>query len=260
MGQPYFVVDAFADALFCGNPAGVLPLAGPMDEALMQKIAFENNLAETAFAYREGDSYRLRWFTPCAEIDLCGHATLGTAYVLANFVEPGSQTFRFMTRSGLLTVTRRGDLYEMDFPSRMPQAVPVTPEMGRALGRAPKAAWLSRDLLLEYDTEASIRALAPDFAAVAALPDGMAVIVTAPGNGCDFVSRFFAPKVGISEDPVTGSSHSTLTPFWAQRLGKAKLTARQLSKRGGALYCEDAGERVKIAGKAVLYLKGELSV
>lgn len=260
MGQAYYVVDAFADGPFSGNPAGVLPLAGPMDEALMLRIAAQNNLAETAFVYRDGDVYRIRWFTPCAEVDLCGHATLGTAFVLANFVEPDAQGFRFMSRSGLLSVMRRGELYEMDFPSRMPERTALTADMARALGIAPVAAWRARDLLLEYETEEQIRALAPDFTALCALPDGMGVIVTAPGREQDFISRFFAPKIGINEDPVTGSSHSTLIPFWAQRLGRAKLTARQLSKRGGALWCEDAGERVKIAGKARLYLKGELSV
>jgi len=255
----YYVVDAFAEEAFSGNPAGVLPLDGPMAPERMQKIAAENNLSETAFVCREGEDYRLRWFTPRTEVDLCGHATLGAAYVLANFVEPAAGLFRFMTQSGLLTVTRRGDLFEMDFPSRMPREIPVAPDMERALGVAPGAAYLSRDLMLTLASTEEVRGLTPDFAALCAL-EGFGVIVTAPGEGCDFVSRFFVPKAGIPEDPVTGSAHSTLVPFWAKRLGKTVFVARQLSERGGTLYCEDAGERVKIAGKARLYLSGELSL
>lgn len=255
----YFVVDAFTDELFRGNPAGVcLPETWP-DEAVMQSIASENNLAETAFVVRSGDHYDLRWFTPEVEVDLCGHATLATAYVLANFVDGGAQEMRFHTQSGVLTVCRRGDLYEMDFPARKPEPVDVTPLMERALGVPVLEAHLSRDLLLLVRGEEDVRRIEPDYSVMRQIPGCFAVVATAAGEEADFVSRFFAPGAGVAEDPVTGSSHATLVPFWAERLGKSRLLARQLSKRGGALYCEDCGGRVKIAGNAVLYLKGEIS-
>lgn len=254
----YFVVDAFADRLFQGNPAGVCLVESPLDDAVMQSIAAENNLAETAFVMPWEDGYCLRWFTPEVEIDLCGHATLASAFVLSRFESGTPETLRFHTRSGLLTVTKQGDLFTMDFPARKPRAVPVLPMMEQALGCPVKEAHMARDCLLLVDGEETVRSLKPDMELLRRIPDTFAVIVTARGNEADFVSRFFAPNAGVPEDPVTGSSHATLIPFWAGRLGKKRMTARQLSKRGGTLYCEDCGDRVNISGKAVLYLSGEI--
>ena len=257
----YFVADAFTDALFGGNPAGVCLLAAPLDTALMQQIAAENNLAETAFLLRRDDGdYDLRWFTPEVEIDLCGHGTLASAFVLHDIVRTNADIYRFHTKSGLLTVTPRGDLYEMDFPARPPRPVEITPQMRAALGCHILEAHRSRDLLLLLESEAAVRDLRPDFAALAALPESFGIIVTAADDSGGFVSRFFAPGAGIPEDPVTGSAHATLIPFWAARLGENRLTARQLSKRGGTLYCENCGARVKIAGRAALYLAGEIHI
>lgn len=256
----YYVVDAFTDKIFSGNPAGVCLAPQALDSALMQSIAAENNLAETAFVTPRGDDYDLRWFTPEAEIDLCGHATLGTAFVLANFEEPGRDVMRFHTLSGLLTVTKRGELFEMDFPARGPVPVPADTRLEKALGVPVLEAHLSRDLLVLVENEQSLRGIRPDFALLGEIPDCLAVAVTAKGEDADFVSRFFAPGVGVPEDPVTGSSHATLIPFWSERLGKKTMTARQLSKRGGTLYCENCGDRVKIAGRAALYLSGEIYV
>ena len=243
----YFVVDAFAEHVFGGNPAGVCVLEKPMDAELMQRIAAENNLSETAFVYRrEMGKYDLKWFTPKAEIDLCGHATLGTAYVVANFVDRE------------LTVVRKGAYFEMDFPSRMPKQIPVTQEMEEVIGMPIAGAYLSRDLVLELENEAAVKNCVPDFEKMLHMEQGLGCVVTAKGSECDFVSRCFFPKLGVNEDPVTGSAHSSLIPFWAERLEKKELMAEQWSERGGKLLCVDDGERVKIAGKAVLYLQGEL--
>ena len=254
----YFVVDAFAEEVFKGNPAGVCLLEEWLDDQTLQHIAAENNLAETAFVVSRGDQYELRWFTPETEIDLCGHATLASAFVLTRFVNPNQTVLRFSTMSGELTVERQGDLFVMDFPARKPVQIPVTRQMEEAIGVPVREAHRSRDLLLLIDSEEQVRSLKPDLGLVARLPDCFALIVTAKGDKADFVSRFFVPNAGIPEDPVTGSSHSTLIPFWADKLQKQKMTARQLSKRGGTLYCEQCGERVKIAGRAVLYLQGEI--
>lgn len=255
----YFVVDAFAEHVFGGNPAGVCVLEKAMDTELMQRIAAENNLSETAFVYRhEMGKYDLKWFTPKAEIDLCGHATLGTAYVVANFVDPEVETMTFSTLSGELTVVRKGAYFEMDFPSRMPKQIPVTQEMEEVIGMPITGAYLSRDLVLELENENAVKNCAPDFEKMLHMEQGTGCVVTAKGSGCDFVSRCFSPKMGVNEDPVTGSAHSSLIPFWAERLEKKELLAEQWSERGGKLFCVDAGERVKIAGKAVLYLQGEL--
>lgn len=254
----YFIIDAFAERLFEGNQAGVCLLDEWIERGKMQAIAFENNLAETAFVVRRGDEFELKWFTPTVEIDLCGHATLAASYVVSRFVDEAIGQMRFHTASGLLTVEKDGELFVMDFPARVPVSVPVTEEMLRAIGAPVLEAHLSRDLLLLVENESEVRSLSPDIAAIENLPDGKAVIVTARGEDADFVSRFFAPKMGIAEDPVTGSAHATLVPFWAERLEKTKLIARQLSRRGGTLFLEHLGERVKIAGKAQLYLEGEL--
>lgn len=257
----YFVVDSFAETVFGGNPAGVCVLEEPISAEIMQRIAAENNLSETAFVYKkELGKYDLKWFTPKAEIDLCGHATLGTAFVIANFVDIQVKEMEFSTLSGILTVAKRGELFEMDFPSRMPKEIPVTEEMEKAIGRKPLAAYLSRDLILLLEDEKAVVQLEPDFLKVLALTEGLGVVVTAKGREYDFVSRCFFPKLGVNEDPVTGSAHSSLIPFWAKRLGKESMVARQVSQRSGVLHCKDGGERVLISGGAVLYLKGELFV
>lgn len=255
----YFVVDAFTDRLFSGNPAGVCLLDDWPDATVMQNIAMENNLAETAFLVRESSgAYGLRWFTPETEIDLCGHATLASAFVLMNEVRAVSGSVEFHTKSGTLTVSQSGDVFTMDFPSRPPVPCEVPPMLEQALGASVLEAHASRDLLVLLESEDAVRSLRPDFALLKQLKDVFAVIATARGTDCDFVSRFFAPGVGVPEDPVTGSSHSTLIPFWHARLGKKQMTARQLSARGGALMCEYCGDRVKIGGTAVCYLRGEI--
>jgi len=259
----YYVVDAFADGPFTGNPAGVCLLEEPLSAELMQKIAAQNNLAETAFVCQNGDDYDLRWFTPATEINLCGHATLASAFVLHNFARK-QEEYKFHTMSGLLTVRPQGDLFEMDFPAWPVQPVEITELMQQAVGCDILEAHAARDLLLVLENEAAMRAVTPDFAAMIEIPDYHGVVATTAKTesceGCDFVSRVFAPKVGIPEDHVTGSVHSELIPFWAARLGKDKLLARQLSRRGGTLYCENRGGRVNIAGKARLYLTGEIYV
>jgi len=259
MNLPLYQVDAFTSTLFSGNPAAVVILDEWLPDVVLQAIAAENNLAETAFVIAKGDVCPLRWFTPALEIDLCGHATLATADVLFRRYYRDLGRITFATRSGELIVSREGGLLSMDFPSRPGRRVDVTETLVSALGTRPREAWLTRDLLVVFDSEDQVKGFRPDFSRIAAL-DAFALIITAPGAEVDFVSRFFAPKAGIPEDPVTGSSHCTLTPYWAGRLGKRALTARQLSARGGELRCELRGDRVVIAGTAVEYLRGEISV
>jgi predicted PhzF superfamily epimerase YddE/YHI9 len=261
MQLPIYQVDAFADRVFRGNPAAVCPLETWLPDATMQAIAAENNLSETAFFVREGSDYALRWFTPAVEVDLCGHATLASGYVVMRFLEPQRESVSFRTaKAGTLTVTRRADMLVMDFPTRPAVPAAAPPGLFAALGGTPREVLRARDHLVVYGSAAEIAALAPDLAALAKV-DCWAVIVTAPGdNGVDFVSRFFAPAQGILEDPVTGSAHCTLVPYWANRLGKTEFEARQLSRRGGALSCALDGDRVSIAGKAVLYLEGRIEV
>ncbi len=254
----YYIVDAFAERLFEGNPAGVCVLDEWPDGSVMQSIAFENNLAETAFVIKRDRYYDLRWFTPEAEIDLCGHATLASAFVITKFIDSNATVMDFHTMSGILSVKKANGLYEMDFPARKPVPVRVVPLMEQALGVPVLEAYLARDMLLLVESEQKVRDLKPNLDLIAQIPNCFAAIVTAKGAAVDFVSRFFAPNAGIPEDPVTGSSHATLIPFWAERLHKSKMTAKQLSKRGGTLFCENCGERVKISGKAALYLQGEI--
>ncbi len=255
-----YQVDAFTGRVFGGNPAAVVPLEAWLPDPVMQSIAAENNLAETAFFVRNKDAWDLRWFTPAVEVDLCGHATLASAYVLYERLGVTDAVVSFDTRSGRLHVKREGDFLVMDFPSWMPKPLPPPPTLAKALGIAPREVLMSRDLMAVFDNEAQIKALDPDMTAIAKL-DTFAVIVTAPGkDGTDFVSRFFAPAKGIPEDPVTGRAHCTLTPYWAQRLGKTELRARQISARGGDLVCRYLGERVTIAGQAVMYLEGTITV
>jgi PhzF family phenazine biosynthesis protein len=261
MKIPYYQVDVFTDRLFKGNPAGVclLPSGWPAAE-LMQQIAFENNLSETAFVVRRGGAFDLRWFTPAMEVDLCGHATVAPAHVL--FRETGLEGDRieFQTQSsGIVSVERKGERLILDFPARPPAPCAAPADLDRVLGKKPDEIWRSRDYLMVFPSEDDILAMKPDFAGMLNW-DCLGVIVTAPGKEVDFVSRFFAPRAGVNEDPVTGSSHSTLIPYWARRLNKADLHTRQLSARGGELFCRDAGDRVKIGGSAVTYSRGEINV
>jgi PhzF family phenazine biosynthesis protein len=256
----YYIVDAFSDTLFSGNQAGVCLLDEFLKDEIMQNIAAENNLAETAFVVKRKNYYDLRWFTPTKEIDLCGHATLASAFIVTNYLDSGISMIDFRTKSGVLPVKKIDDLFEMDFPSRKPEKIEVTSLMEQAAGVAVLEAHKSRDMLLLLENEKQVENLQPDLSLVAKLPDCFGLIVTAKGDSADFVSRFFAPNAGIPEDPVTGSSHSTLIPFWAEKLGKEKMTAKQLSKRGGTLYCENCGNRVKISGRATLYLQGKIFV
>lgn len=257
----YYIVDAFAQKPFEGNPAGVLVRDEWLEDGLMQQIAAENNLSETAFAVREGAHYRLRWFTPAVEVSMCGHATLATAFVILNLVDPGGEAVAFETRSGRLTVTRQGDLLQMDFPVRNQSPVDITETMRRAAGGMPVlSAQGGYNLMLELPDASSVREMIPDYDAICALDTYHGVIVTAPGDDCDFVSRFFAPNMGVNEDPVTGSTHTSLTPYWAARLGRHAMTARQLSRRGGTLHVTLHDDRVLIAGSARLYLRGRIEL
>jgi predicted PhzF superfamily epimerase YddE/YHI9 len=257
MRIPLYQIDAFAEGPFTGNPAAVCPLDAWLPDDVMQSIAAENNLSETAFFVSEGEGYRLRWFTPTTEVDLCGHATLASGFVVFRVLMPGRSSVTFQTtQAGPLTVARDADRLALDFPARPAAPCAITEAVIGALGPRPAALLAARDYLAVYDSADEITALMPDFAA-----DRFAVIVTAPGEGgIDFVSRFFAPAQGVDEDPVTGSAHCTLIPYWADRLGKNRLEARQLSRRGGALSCALRGDRVTIAGRAVLYLEGTITV
>lgn len=258
---PFFHIDAFASEIFAGNPAGVCFLLEWPSEELLQKVAAENNLSETAFLVppRQGSCFELRWFSPVMEIDLCGHATLAAAHAIFEQVDQNATLAEFLTRSGPLSVVREDDLLVMDFPARPPDPCEMPAGLAGILGLQPLETHCARDLLVVLEDEDQVRELQPDLAGIGGL-DQFAVIVTAPGNDCDFVSRFFAPRAGIPEDPVTGSAHCTLIPFWSGRLGKPELHARQLSARGGELFCADRGERVSIGGRAVMYSSGNISI
>ena len=256
---PIYQVDAFSDKLFGGNPAAVCPLKEWLPAPQMQKIALENNLAETAFFIPMRKDFEIRWFTPESEVDLCGHATLATAHVLFSHLNFEGDTIHFHTlNAGTLTVSCHDDLYTLNFPSRVPQSCEVPAGLIEALGgKKPVAVLRSRDYFIVYETEADVLALKPNFAALSRI-ESLGFVVTAPGDNSDFVSRFFAPSAGIDEDPVTGSAHCNLIPYWAERLGKFKLHAYQVSARRGELWCENKGDRVLMSGKAVTYLKGEI--
>jgi PhzF family phenazine biosynthesis protein len=258
---PYYQIDAFTGHVFSGNPAGVCLLDAWLDDATLLAIAAENNLSETAFLVADKQDYAIRWFTPKAEVDLCGHATLASALVVFTYVDGSRGTVSFASKSGRLTVDREGDLLVLDLPSR--RATPcasVSEGVSRGLGARPAEVRVSvRDCLAVFADEAQVRGLRPDMAELAKL-EQMGVIVTAPGSRSDFVSRFFAPSVGVPEDPVTGSAHCTLVPYWAERLGKCKLHAVQISERGGELFCEDCGDRVRMGGRAVVYLEGTITL
>ena len=252
MSLPLYQIDAFTSRLFGGNPAAVVLLEEWLPDRVLAAIAAENNLAETAFVIPRGEAMPLRWFTPTVEVDLCGHATLAAAHVLFKYTFPDAQRLVFDTRSGHLTVTREGDDLGMDFPAR-PGAPLAVDMLAAALGLRP------RDLLAIFDSEKQVREFKPDLARIAAL-DAFALAISAPGDEVDYVYRFFAPRQGIPEDPVTGSANCTLVPYWAKRLGKAVLAARQLSPRGGELRCALRRERVLIAGRTVEYLRGEITL
>ena len=258
---PIYQVDAFTSEVFSGNPAAVCLLEEWSADKAMQSIAAENNLSETAFLVRENDIFELRWFTPVTEVALCGHATLASAFVIFHEQNWPEKTIRFQTRkSGQLVVTGKDDLLVMDFPARPVQERVNPPGLTEALGISPIDIFNSEeDLLVVLENEQSVRSVQPDFAALNQA-EARGVIVTAPGDQCDFVSRFFAPRVGVNEDPVTGSAHTVLTPYWSEVLGKIDLHAFQISKRGGELFCQLAGDRVMISGRAVLYLAGTISV
>ncbi|MBO0738069.1 MAG: PhzF family phenazine biosynthesis protein [Alphaproteobacteria bacterium] len=257
-----YQVDAFTSRLFSGNPAAVCPLEEWLPDRTMQAVAAENNLAETAFFAPQADGYLLRWFTPTVEVELCGHATLASGYVVTNILAPERRAVRFETlKAGPLNVTRDGDLLAMDFPAWPTEPQAADPRVFAALGRTPAKGFVARGRTLAvYERAADVAALRPDLAALRRIPDA-SVIATAPADdSVDFVSRYFAPNHGVDEDPVTGSAHCVLTPYWAARLGKTRLSARQISPRGGELMCTLRGDRVTIAGRAVLYLEGTITV
>ncbi len=255
MRLPIHQIDAFADRPFTGNPAAVMPLQAWLPDDVMQAIALENNLAETAFLVKEAAGWRIRWFTPEAEVDLCGHATLASAFLLLTELEPGNHV-TFQSRSGPLGVDLEGEVLVLDFPSRPGRPAPESLDsLTVALGARPQEVFRARDLMAVFATEAEVRNLRPDMAALVAV-GGLGVLATAPGSATDFVSRCFFPGAGVPEDPVTGSAHCTLIPYWAGRLGRDELTAYQASRRGGHLACRLRGDRVHIGGKAVKVLEG----
>ncbi len=259
MKLPIYQVDAFTSKLFAGNPAAVVLLDEWLPDATLAAIAAENNLAETAFVIPRGEVMPLRWFTPAVEVDLCGHATLATAHVLFRYFFPTMDRLTFGTKSGELPVKRDGDLLRLDFPARPGKQVEITADVAAALGSRPLALYRARDLMAVFDSEAQVREFRPNPLKLSSL-DVFAVMITAPGDASDYVCRFFAPRKGILEDPVTGSAQCTLVPYWAGRLGKSELAGRQLSPRGGELECTLKGDRVQIAGRTVEYLRGEIEI
>ena len=254
-----YVVDAFTNKVFHGNQAAVCVLDEWLSEDLMMDITRENNFSETAFTVKEGAKWHLRWFTPGGEIDLCGHATLGTAFVLLNYYEKAADKVVFTTLSGDLIVTRKNDMYEMEFPAYDLKPVAVTDDMEKALGVRPTAAFMARDLLCVIDDEDKVRNLTPNLEKIKEI-DGLLLHVTARGKAEDCVSRSFAPKLAVAEDPVCGSGHCHIIPYWADKLGKDELVAYQASKRGGTLYCRREGNKIFMAGKAALYSIDELQI
>lgn len=257
----YYIVDAFAEKLFKGNQAGVCLMENGewLTDELLQTIAVENNLAETAYLIKRDDYYDLRWFTPDMEVDLCGHATLASAYVIMHIVEPEMTKVHFETLSGRLSVEKCGELLTLDFPARMPEPTAIHPLMEKAIGCKILEAYINRDTFVLVDSVEKVRDLKINMDALNAVPDLYGFVIMAKGEDCDFVSRYFTPNSSNApEDPVCGSAHCVLTPFWADKLGKNKLLAHQLSQRGGTLYCELCGDRVHLSGKGQLYLTGKI--
>jgi len=261
MQIPLYQVDAFTDVVFHGNPAAVCPLNDWLTRDRMLAIAKENNLAETAFFVKTEDHYEIRWFTPEIEMDLCGHATLASAHVIFNYLAPELQTIHFESKSGPLLVTRNNGILTLDFPSRVPTPAKAPAVVLEAMNTLPVQVLKARDYILVYPNEETVINMTPDIALLNTINiDPGGIIITAPGKTVDFVSRFFTPQASIFEDPVTGSAHCSLIPYWAARLKKNTLHARQVSPRGGELFCELQGERVLISGKAVTYLQGTITV
>jgi PhzF family phenazine biosynthesis protein len=256
-----YQVDAFAENVFSGNPAAIIPLETWLEDDLMQKIAMENNLSETAFIVKEDEVYQVRWFTPENEVDLCGHATLASAYVIKNFIEPHIAEIHFTTQKvGQLKASAKEGIYTLDFPARIPEPCSVPADLLKSLGTNTTVEILkSRDYFVVLPDEEAVKNIEPDFLLMQQL-DAFGVIVTAKGQSADVVSRCFYPGAGINEDPVTGSAHCNIVPYWSQKLGKTKLKCKQLSKRGGNLDCELAGDRVLMSGKCVLFLQGEIDI
>ncbi len=259
MKIPIYQIDAFTSRVFSGNPAAVCPLKMWLDDSILQAIALENNLSETAFFVPGEEPLRIRWFTPTSEVDLCGHATLASAYVIFKYLDASLESVTFKSRSGDLTVEKTGGRLTMNFPSQPPRPCPAPKALREGLGSDPVEVLSSMDFLAVFSNEDQIRELRPDMRKLKEL-ELRGIIVTARGNEVDFVSRFFAPSVGIDEDPVTGSAHSALIPYWAGKLGKKEMIARQVSQRGGEIFCQDRGERVLISGQAVLYLTGHITI
>ena len=259
MKIPLFQVDAFTDKVFSGNPAAVCPLEYWLDDEILQNIAAENNLSETAFCVNRGDFFQLRWFTPQTEVDICGHATLATAFVIMELIKPELNEVKFGSPCGELTVRRKEDLFSMDFPAHPPEKCTAPESLLKGLNLKPLEVLASNYYLAVYETEKQVQELNPYMRPLKEL-DRLGVIVTAGGNREDFVSRFFAPAVGIPEDPVTGSAHCTLIPYWSKKLGKKNLHARQISSRGGEIFCEYKDDRVIIGGRAALFLEGKIKI
>ncbi len=258
MKIPLYVVDAFTRKVFGGNPAAVCPLEAWPEDALMRQVAMENNLSETAFFAAEGDGYRLRWFTPAVEIDLCGHATLASAFVIFNYLDLAADSVTFKTLSGALVARREGERIALDFPARPAAPADAPADLLDGLGARPREVLRSSvDYMAVYETEDEVRSLRPDMALISKV-EARGVIATAPGRDSDCASRYFAPRVGVAEDPVTGAAHCTVVPYWAAKLGRRDIRARQVSARGGELFCQDQGERIRLAGHAARYSEGFL--
>ncbi len=254
-----YQVDAFTEKVFAGNPAAVVPLESWLTDDEMQKISAENNLSETAYFVEQDDgTYSIRWFTPKTEVDICGHATLASAHVLYEHLGFKGEKVVFQSKSGELTVEKKGDIYWMNFPSNPPEPIPVPKLLPEAIGTIPIYTGVNRDMLVLLQDESTVRSIKPDFSLLEKM-EVRGIIITAKGEDSDFVSRFFAPSVGIYEDPVTGSAHSILTPFWEKRLGKSSFKARQVSDRGGNIMCNQKGDRVEIGGAAITYMVGEIN-
>lgn len=257
MKLPIYIVDAFTSKVFNGNPAAVCPLESWLDDNVMQNIAMENNLSETAFFVKENDHYKIRWMTPTVEIPLCGHATLASSFIIFNYFEKDKNEIKFQSKSGELIITRKNDLITLNFPANKPEPIETPKEIINALKATPKETLFNKSYLAIFDSEEEIREMKPDIRALKNIYK-MGIIISAKGNNSDFVSRFFIPSAGIDEDPVTGFAHTLLTPYWSEKLNKKELHAFQVSQRGGELFLKDLDDRANISGQAVLYSEGSI--